>query len=349
MYISESLFNTLKHNEEIAGKFREIEASILSILNFKDLCEKLLSEISGKFDIPLVWLSIVDESPISEYMKAIENSDVLRTQTKFVSGNRFQSLIAGSLRPILANEQLDRFSDLYPDRIPFQPGSIAIAPLSLDGRIVGSLNQGDSNPKRFEPGIDTTLLEHLALKLSLCLSNVTAHERLRYLAFHDPLTGLLNRGVMEKILNREYKRSARYSTDLSVIFLDLDDFKSINDAHGHDMGDRALQYTADTLLKLKRDSDIVARFAGDEFVLILPSTGKSRAEQFMARVNEYLSLHPIIMDGQTSEIFVKTSHGCASFMENIADSAPGLLKKADERLYSAKTKKRNCRKEQRPD
>ena len=338
MYISESLFRTLKHNEEIARKFREIEASILSILNFKDLCEKLLSEISGKFEVPLVWLSIVEESPISEYMKAIENSDVLKSQTKFVSDYRFQQLISGRVQPILANDRLNRFKELYPDQLPFTPESIAIAPLSLDGRIVGSLNQGDRDPKRFEPGIDSTLLEHLALKLSLCLSNVTAHERLRYLAFHDPLTGLFNRGVMEKILQREYKRSCRYKTDLTVIFLDLDDFKSINDRYGHDTGDRALQYTADVLLKIKRDSDIVSRFAGDEFVVILPSTDKNQAEHFMKRMNTHLADTPMILNN--SRIFVATSHGSASFSENVTDSASGLIKKADERLYKLKNQKK---------
>ena len=338
MYISESLFRTLKHNEEIAGKFREIEASILSILNFKDLCEKLLSEISGKFDVPLVWLSIVEESPISDYIKAVENSEVLKSRTKFISEVQFQHLISGRVQPILADNGLHRFKFLYPDHITFEPGSVAIAPLSLDGKIVGSLNQGDTDPKRFEPGIDTTLLEHLALKLSLCLSNVTAHERLRYLAFHDPLTGLFNRGVMEKILEREYKRSCRYKSDLTVLFLDLDDFKSINDEYGHEMGDLALKYTADVLLQLKRDSDIVARFAGDEFVVILPSTDKLQAEHFMTRINTYLSETPLIREN--SKIFVQTSHGCASFAENITDSSAGLIKKADERLYKLKNRKK---------
>jgi diguanylate cyclase (GGDEF)-like protein len=342
MYISESLFRTLKHNEEIAGKFREIEASILSILNFKDLCEQLLSEISGKFDIPLVWLSIVEESPIFEYISAIENSEVLKSQTKFISEPRFRRLISENLQPILANEELHRFRFLYPDHIPFQPKSVAIAPLSLDGRIVGSLNQGDTDPKRFEPGIDTTLLEHLALKLSLCLSNVTAHERLSYLAFHDPLTGLVNRSVMDRILQREYKRSCRYRTDLTVIFLDLDDFKSINDDYGHDTGDHALKYTADVLLRMKRDSDIVARFAGDEFVVILPSTEKQQAERFMTRMNSCLSTTPLIRGN--SEIFIQISHGSASFSENHTDSAAGLIKKADERLYKLKNQKKSCRK-----
>lgn len=338
MYISESLFHTLKQNEEIAEKFREIEASILSILNFKDLCEKLLAEISGKFDIPLVWLAIVEESPIFEYMKALENSDVLKSRIKFISEVDFQHLISGKVQPILANDRLHRFTFLYPDHLTFEPESVAIAPLSLDGRIVGSLNQGDGTPTRFEPGMDTTLLEHLALKLSLCLSNVTAHERLRYLAFHDSLTGLFNRDVMERILRSEYKRSRRYKTDLTVIFLDLDDFKSINDQYGHVTGDRALQYTADALLQLKRDSDIVARFAGDEFVVILPSTDKRQAEHFMTRMNRYLSCTPLIREN--SRIFVKASHGSASFASDDTDSAAELIKKADERLYKLKNRKK---------
>ncbi|MDA3788673.1 MAG: diguanylate cyclase, partial [Desulfobacula sp.] len=201
--------------------------------------------------------------------------------------------------------------------------------------IVGSINQADKIVNRFEPGIDTSLLERLALKASLCLSNVTAHEQLKFLAFHDPLTRLLNRGVMERILEREFQRSKRYHIDLVLLFLDLDDFKSINDTYGHDNGDKALCHTADCLNSLKRDSDIVARFAGDEFVVILPSTNRHQAEIYVSRVKQKLASNPIIAADNTS-FYVKLSHGLSSVFEKGMDSSAILLKAADKRLYKAK-------------
>ena len=207
----------------------------------------------------------------------------------------------------------------------------------MDGEIIGSLNQGDMNIYRFNPEIDTEYLDRLGIKISLCLSNVTAHEQLKYLAYHDPLTGLLNRRVMEKILQREFLRSKRYLNDLAVIFMDLDNFKSINDNFGHDIGDEALILTAKILMDMKRNSDCVSRFAGDEFVIILPSTGISNAQKYINRVENCLSVNPVITEHGTFHI--KLSAGIASVFEKNITSWDKLLKEADKKLYCIKHKK----------
>ncbi|MCK4767936.1 MAG: diguanylate cyclase, partial [Desulfobacula sp.] len=292
MTIPHSVLERLKNNEITARKFHEIEISILTILNFQDFIKKLLFEISSKFSVPYTWLSIIEESSISRYLQNIQNSKFLRTSTAFLPEKNFSSITRNQLKPLLANKNLSEFHPLIPEASEYKLGSIAIAPITLDGEIVGSINQADKNIHRFEPGIDTSLLEQLALKVSLCLSNVTAHEQLKFLAFHDPLTGLLNRGVMERALEREFQRSKRYHIDLTVLFLDLDDLKSINDTFGHDNGDMALCHTANCLKSHGRDSDIVARFAGDEFVVILPSTNKSQAANYINRVKQKLASDP---------------------------------------------------------
>ena len=337
MTIPHSVLERLKNNEITARKFHEIEISILTILNFQDFIEKLLFEISSKFSVSYTWLSIIDESGISKYLQNIQDSTLLRRSTTFLSKEQFSKITQNRLKPILANKNLNGFRSLFPEASEYEIGSIAIAPITLDGQIVGSFNQADKNISRFEPGIDTSLLEQLALKVSLCLSNVTAHEQLKFLAFHDPLTGLLNRRVMERILEREFQRSKRYHIDLTVLFLDLDDFKSINDTFGHDNGDMALCHTADCLKSLKRDSDIVARFAGDEFVVILPSTNKSQAENYINRIKQKLASSALAANNTT--FHVKLSHGLASVFEKGMDSSAILLKTADKRLYIAKQNK----------
>lgn len=338
MPIPQSLFERLKNNEIIARRFHEIEISILTILNFQDFIEKLLYEISSKFSVPYTWLSIINESQIKGYLQNIQNSELLDSSTAFLSRNDFLDITQNRMKPLLANSELSKFKPMLPEVSDYQIGSIAVAPITLDGEIVGSFNQADTNKQRFEPGIDTSLLEQLALKVSLCLSNVTAHEQLKFMAYHDPLTGLLNRRVMEKILEREYNRSKRYHIDLTVVFLDLDDFKSINDTFGHDHGDMALCHTAECLSRLKRDSDIVARFAGDEFVAILPSTNKTQAEKYVERVTRELEDNPLLVNG--TYIHIKLSHGISSVFEKGMKSSNILLKTADKRLYKAKNKKK---------
>ena len=337
MTIPHSVLERLKNNEITARKFHEIETSILTILNFQDFIKKLLFEISSKFSVPYTWLSIIEESRISKYIQTIQTSKFVRASTTFLSEKKFSSITRNQLKPLLSNKNLNKFRALIPEASDYKIGSIAIAPITLDGEIVGSINQADTNSHRFEPGIDTSLLEQLALKVSLCLSNVTAHEQLKFLAFHDPLTGLLNRGVMERALEREFQRSKRYHIDLTILFLDLDDLKTINDTFGHDNGDMALCHAANCLKSHGRDSDIVARFAGDEFVVILPSTNKSQAEIYINRVKQKLASDPITAD--TTTFYVKLSHGLSSVFEKGMDSSAILLKEADKRLYQAKQNK----------
>lgn len=338
MTIPKSLIDRVRHNEIVARKFHEIEISILTILNFQDFIEKLLSEISLKFSVPYSWVSIIEESSISKYFRNIEDSQLLSTATAFLSKEDFSNITQDRLKPFLANDDLVNFDLLIPKESNYDIGSIAIAPITMDGQIVGSFNQADKDVKRFEPGIDTSLLEQLALKVSLCLSNVTAHEKLKFLAFHDTLTKLLNRGVMERVLKREFQRAKRYHLNLTVLFFDLDNFKSINDTHGHDTGDLALCHVADCLSRLKRDSDVVARFAGDEFVAILPSTDKPQAQTYLDRINHSLATEPI-KTGNT-DIYLKLSCGLASISEKGMVSAEVLLKTADKRLLQAKQDKK---------
>ncbi len=340
MDIPQSVLQILRHNEESARKFNEIQNSILSILNFQDFFENLLNMISKTFHVPNVWISVIEESSIYNQIKSIYDSGLLKSKTGFISCDDFRSITGNSLNSILANRKIYKFKPLYPSENSDELrdiGSIAVTPITMDGEIVGSLNQGDIDIHRFNPSIDTEYLDRLGVTISICLSNVTAHEQLKFMAFHDPLTGLLNRRIMEKILEREFQRSRRYLTDLSVIFFDLDDFKSINDTFGHDLGDAALVHAADTLLKMKRRTDSVSRFAGDEFVAVLPSTNLHNSLQYITRVKEYLHKNPVITNNEKFNIQI--SAGAASALEKDITSPDKLLKKADQRLYDVKNKK----------
>lgn len=337
MEIAQQILERLKKNEEIAKKFNQIEISILSILNFEDFFERLLFQIADKFSIPYIWLSIIQESSISKRIQDSCESEYLKSAMVFVAQERLISCVKNQ-KSVLANRDLACFKDLMPDALTEPIGSLAISPITLDGKLVGSINLADIDAFRFEPGIDTSLLEQLAQKVSLCLSNVTAHEQLKFLAYHDPLTGLFNRGVFERILGREFSRAKRYDSELSLIFFDFDNFKTINDTAGHSIGDKVLCFLADTLSSLKREQDIVARLAGDEFVVILPSTGKNRAAQFVKRVNAHFETNPLISGEYTFNICI--SHGISSMSDKGVYSPSGLLKTADSKMYQHKAQKK---------
>ncbi len=329
----------LQENEAIAERFYAVEAQILTIYNFRDFFEVLLSEIQQRFAVPHVWLSLVQDSEVQGMIQSLGDSEMLSHSLNIIGRKRFQELVGTSTRPMLANTGLNRYADLFPPNSDTPAQSLAIAPITLDGEIIGSLNQADPSSLRFQPGIDTSLLQRLAVKVSLCLSNVTAHEKLKLLAYHDPLTGLLNRRVMETALDREAARAKRYEIPLSVVFLDLDHFKAINDGYGHDIGDAALKYLAESLMAITRQSDIVSRFAGDEFVIILPQTLASQAKALMRRLESHLFSHPLMCHG--ARIVLAVSFGIVSTEEGFPPDFMDLLRVADSRLYHAKAKKKS--------
>ncbi len=332
------ILQVIHRNEEIAQKFFSIETSILSIHNFRDLFEKLLMEITEKFSVPQVWIAMTEDNDVYRLLDRMTPSNNFGERLKVIDAQAFAQLIAGGDAPLLANEGLERFAALRPAGAKEWLGSIAVVPLTYEGTAIGSLNLGDSSPDRYAEGMDASLLKQLAVKVSICLSNVMAHERLAMLAFRDPLTDLLNRRIMEQVLRREFDRARRYGTELAVVFLDIDRFRDINDRYGHDTGDEVLKWVGNRMRSMSRESDVVARFAGDEFVIVLPNTGTDRAYRFVDRLQTFFLSTHLAHDGKV--IPVSLSCGVATMADVGITDALSILKKADERLYHSKNARR---------
>jgi diguanylate cyclase (GGDEF)-like protein len=324
-------------NEEIAKKFFEIEAGILSVGSFKDLFETLLQLIEEKFAIPHVWITMVRENDVSHLIEALESSDVLRERLSVVKRKAFLKLINEKGSPVLVNENVKPFYALLPKNQKYFAKSLAVVPIIFDGEVIGSLNLGDFSESRFQPDMDTFFLSELAVKISICLSNVTARERLTFLATRDPLTGLLNRREMETTLGREFSRAVRYGTPLAVLFIDCDEFKTVNDTYGHDCGDTLLKYLAEQIRAMIRKDDLAFRYAGDEFVVVLPNQTSKQALKVSERLQRFFEKYPLKF--QESRIPVSISCGTASTRDSDIKNPQALLKKADERLYEVKNKK----------
>ncbi|WP_423682109.1 GGDEF domain-containing protein [Undibacterium sp. WLHG33] len=153
----------------------------------------------------------------------------------------------------------------------------------------------------------------------------------------DQLTGSLNRRGMEDIFEREADRADRRSTPLCIAMLDLDNFKKLNDTHGHNAGDEALVHLVRVVKQTLRSIDVIARWGGEEFIIIMPETGLEEAAQAMVRVQRELTKHFFTADEQ--RLFITFSAGVALRMPH--ESQESLVKRADKAMYEAKQSGKN--------
>ena len=170
-------------------------------------------------------------------------------------------------------------------------------------------------------------------------SAVMGQEQMRYLAETDPLTNCFNRRALMEKLEQEMDRAARYATMLTGMMIDIDNFKQINDTHGHLVGDRVLKQLANLLKREQRSVDIVARYGGEEFVVLLPETTNTESRNFAERILRRVATHDF---GETGHpVRVTISIGIASYPDERVTDGDSLLRLADSHLYRAKSDGRN--------
>jgi diguanylate cyclase (GGDEF)-like protein len=164
-------------------------------------------------------------------------------------------------------------------------------------------------------------------------------KRLYELVITDEKTGLRNYHFFRMRLAEEFERARRHAEELSVVMLDLDDLKLLNDRHGHVAGDAALRAVATLLAGGSRATDIVARYGGDEIALILPATGAAGARTIAERARERIAAHIFTVEG--NGLRQTASFGVAAYPNPVVASAPDLLLRADQALYRAKAAGKN--------
>ena len=215
--------------------------------------------------------------------------------------------------------------------------SFMCVPLLSKGRAIGVLNIHHSSPNAFDAESVATM-RVLASYLAVALENAGLFQFVKTLAEKDSLTLLYNHGAFHEKLQIELERAARYERTLSVIMLDLDGFKEINDAFGHLVGDRILLMTAGVLCAHLRKSDIAARYGGDEFAVILPETDLAAATTIASRIAAGLS--DVRMDtGKGNVIRFTASIGYAACLPD-SRGRENILNVADRLMYESKRRGR---------
>ena len=221
-------------------------------------------------------------------------------------------------------------------------GSVVSFPLSCRGRRVGALIGLDRVASSREPRLAPANLRAVRVLLepaAVALDNALLLRRAEALSVTDDLTHLYNSRYLNTVLRRETKRASRSGRPLSLLFIDLDGFKSVNDTHGHLYGSRALVEAAAVIRGSARETDVVARFGGDEFALVLPDTGGEGAFAVGERIRERIAAHKFLA-GDGLDLHLTASVGVAT-LPDVAASADELVQAADKAMYHVKDTGKN--------
>ena len=216
--------------------------------------------------------------------------------------------------------------------------SALVCPLVFEDRVIGTLAVHHTTPSFYQED-HRRLLDRVCEQAAAVINNAIVYERTHEDSLTDPLTGLQNTRFMVTHLNGELARAERLNNEVSLLVLDLDDFKEINDTHGHHVGDRALRDVAQVLRTVIRPYDICVRYAGDEFIVVLADCGFDEAEKKRKELQEAIS-DTVFEARPGTRVPLSISAGCAVFPHD-GDSYESLLAKADSRMYRDKVARKS--------
>ncbi|MFO0652775.1 MAG: sensor domain-containing diguanylate cyclase [Polyangiales bacterium] len=218
-----------------------------------------------------------------------------------------------------------------------EANSVSVFPLVVRDAVLGTLTLAANRRAAFTEGT-RQLLGVLAAHASVALSNAAAVRRLEELATTDPMTGHLNKRALESEFDKRLKAASRFGHTLSVIVLDIDKFKNVNDTYGHAVGDTVIKGLGAVLGRCRRETDAVGRFGGEEFVIVCEETDTEGAFLLAERIREELKRQ--VFQSEIGPLSVTCSLGIAEFPRD-AEAREALFTRADEALYEAKHNGRN--------
>lgn len=343
-----SLYDDANAEKKDLATLLEVSQAVSSTLKSQDILYTLVKSVGQLIDVARCSIvRIGNKKGIGYVVTTYDNPKIKNLAIELAKYPEIRKALDVKGTVIIEDIHTDPMMSSVKDNIKeLDLSSLLVIPIIVREEVVGTLFLRTSRKeKNFSPR-EVKLCQVIANLAGNALSNAHLFEsmeianlELEKLAITDGLTGAFNHRHFRKRLDEEFNRARRYGTSLSCIMMDIDHFKSINDAYGHTQGDTVLTEITDVIKNNVRKIDFVARYGGEEFVALLPNTGMDgafvEAERIRNAVSEYRC------SGRDRCIMVTVSLGVSTFPSPDINSADQLVGKADNALYEAKRSGRN--------
>jgi diguanylate cyclase (GGDEF)-like protein len=320
----------------------DVAKALTSSLNLDSLLQTIMEKVATYFR-PDTWSLLMTDDEHHELYFAIavgDASDSLKS-VRLRIGEGIAGWVAEHGVPLIVPDvsKDERFASRIDQMTRWETRSILCVPLTSKDKILGVIQLVNVDMSTF--GDDQfLLLQALGDYAAIAIDNARAVEKIQELTITDDCTGLYNARHLYNSIEAEVYRSTRFGYEFSILFFDLDRFKSVNDKHGHLVGSRLLGEIGNTLKSRLRLIDYAFRYGGDEFVALLPQTSKQSAVIVARRLRDILRNTNFHL-GEGIDLNIRASIGVSSFPDD-AKNAHDLIRQADEMMYTIKNTTRDA-------
>jgi diguanylate cyclase (GGDEF)-like protein len=325
-----SLYEALRKAHDELQVLYEAARSVSGTLDLHTVLDSLVSVTCRAFGYDNGALLMVDAESGDLTVDAFYGHRESIAGVRLPPGVGITGWVARTGTPLMVD---DVTADTRYYRLDHRTRSELAVPLIAEGKVLGVLNVESARPAAFGPR-DLHMLTTLASYAVIAIQNANLFEQARRLAVTDGLTELHNHRYLYEALERLLERARRDAQPLSLIMLELDNFKRFNDAHGHQSGDEVLRTIAMLLRRGSRPSDVVARYGGDEFMVVLPNASKTAAQETAERLRRAVEAYPLVV-GDDVIATVTLSVGVATYPGD-GHTVDALVEAVDRAQYTAK-------------
>ena len=334
------IFQKMERNVAGLSILQRTSSTINSTLKLEEVFNLTVDVIMGTMGVSMSGLFLLDEE--KKNLKLVASTGVPEGEAKERLISKAKELC---WRVIEEKETIieDEIPDEHNELDSFNMKSGMLIPLIIRGKVIGALAAGQVGFKRNFTEADTRFVTTLSNQIAIAIENARMYNQMEELATKDGLTKLYNHSHFQEILAKEIEKAKRYERDLSLLMMDIDNFKDFNDTYGHQVGDEVLKKLARLLKDEVRESDTVARYGGEEFAVILPETDLNGAVEMGHRLNQ--AIRSMVIKYEDLKLTFTVSIGASSYHQG--KSQKELINDSDEALYQAKDsgKDQTCAKE----